>query len=102
MGLPGLDGLSLEVDVCAVGLSLLLLGGVGLDAGDELLAALGVLDVLDADVDTLLEETVADLLEDDDSEGGLGDVVDDTGLSVVDLVGHTAVGNLVSSCRILS
>lgn len=95
--LTGLDGLPLQVNVGALFPGLALLLGVGLDTVDELGSALGVVDVLDANVHTLLDKAVADLLVDDDTEGGLGDVVDDTGLSVVDLVGHTAVEEIKSA-----
>lgn len=81
-GLTGLDGLSLQVDLDTIGLGLQLGGGVLLDAAQEVITALGVLDVLNADVDTLLEETVADLLVDDDTNSGLGHVVDDTSATI--------------------
>ena len=91
VGGPGLNSHSLEMHTSSLLLRSLPLGGVILDTVNELLAALGVLDVLDTDVDTLLKVAVADTLVDDDPEGRLGDVVNDTGLSVVDLVGHTEV-----------
>lgn len=86
----GADRLALQVNVDALLLGLLLLEGVLLDTVDELLTGAGVLDVLDADVDTLLDVAVVDTLVDDDTDGGLGDVVDNTSLTVEDLVGHTA------------
>jgi len=93
-GLTGLDGLPLQVHVLSSSFCGDLLLSVGLDTVDELLSALGVLDVLNADVHTLLNVSVADELVEDDSEGGLGDVVDNTGLTVVDLVGHTIVEDI--------
>lgn len=89
VSLAGADGLALQVDVDTLLLGLTLLESVLLDTLDEVLAGAGVLDVLDADADALLEVAVVDLLVEDDTDGGLGDVVDDTGLTVVDLVGHT-------------
>lgn len=53
-GLAGHGGLSLQVDVNALSLGLLLELGVGLDALDELLAGSGQRNVLDSEVDTLL------------------------------------------------
>lgn len=85
----GLNWLPLQVKVGTLLLGRPLLLRVTLDTVDELSSTLGVVDMLDADVDTLLNEAVSDFLVDDNAKGGLCDVVDDTGLSVVDLVGHT-------------
>lgn len=98
-GFTGLDWLPLQVHVLASSLCRPLLLSVGLYTVDELLSALGVLDVLNADVHSLLDVSVSDKLVEDNSEGGLGDVVHNTGLSVVDLVGHTMVKRSIRCCR---
>ena len=97
----GTDSLALQVNVDTLLLGLLLLQGVLLNTVDELLAGAGVLDVLNADGDTLLEVAVVDTLVQEDTDGGLGDVVDDTSLTVVDLVGHTIEEKSLSSYSIL-
>ena len=89
VSLTGLHCLALKEDGLALGLCGLLGCGVGLDTGEELVARARVADVLDADVDALLDVAVSDLAVEDDSNGRLGHVVDDTGLAVVDLVRHT-------------
>lgn len=81
--------MSLQVDMDTLLLSLALLDGVLLDTVEELFSGSGVVDVLDADVHSLLDVSVADALVDYDTNGGLGDVVYDASLSVEVLVWHT-------------
>lgn len=78
----------LDLDDGALGLGLGLQGGVLLHSAQEVLSGSRQTDVLDAEVDTLLDVSVLDPLVDDDTDSGLGHVVNDTGLAVVDLVGH--------------
>ena len=52
--------------------------------------------MLDSEVDSFLDVTVLNLLIDDDTDGALRDVVDNTGLAVVDLVWHTVGGQFRS------
>lgn len=92
LGISGTGGLALDGDGDTVGLGLLLGLGVGLHPLEEVLTGSRGLDVLDPDVDSLLDVSVLDLLVDNDANSGLGDVVDDTSLAVVHLVGQTVFG----------
>jgi hypothetical protein len=68
-------------------LGFLLLLGVGNNTIQEFLTALGVLDVFNTDVDTLLQITVTNVLVNEDTDSRLGDVVDDTSATIdMDLV----------------
>ena len=92
----GLLGGTLEVDLDSS------LGGLGLGSlvgnltGEDLLLALGLADVLDANVDALLKDAAVDELVHTDTNGGLGNIEDDTGAAVVVLVGHTLVDGGIS------
>jgi len=51
--------------------------------------------VLDPNVDTLLDVAVSDFLVDDNTNGGTGDVVNYSGLAVIDFVGHALLNSTV-------
>ena len=72
----------------AAGLGLCLLDLVGVDSVEEVLPALGVLDVLQADVDALGEDLATHTLVDHHTYGALGHIEHTSGLAVVGLVGH--------------
>ena len=95
VSLLGLDGVTLQVNLLSTLTGSLLGGFVGLNTGDDLLLALGRADVLDTDMDTLLEDASIDVLVHTNTNSGLGNVENDTGTSVVVLVGHTLVDGRV-------
>jgi hypothetical protein len=75
----------------ASGLSGSLGGSIVLLSLDELITALGSLDVGKGDMDLLVDHSAVNLLLDLDSDGSLGDVEDDTGAAMVVLERHTLV-----------
>ncbi len=89
------EGLSLQLNKLALSLGILQSSSVFLDTTEEICSALGVLNVFNTDIDTLFHITVSDLLVEDDTDGGLGDVVDDTSLALVVLVRHTLLDGTV-------
>jgi hypothetical protein len=76
------------MDMRPILLGLLLLLRVFLDPPYKLLSRSREGNVLDSNIDTLLDVSVADLLVDDDSNGGFRDVVNDAGFAMVDFVWH--------------
>ena len=92
-----LPGLALDVGQGDAGLlGFLLLFVVALDAVQEVNTASGVLDVLDADVDSLGENPSANAFVDDDAHSVLADVEHTSGLAVVSLVWHTFLESTVT------
>lgn len=84
-----LGGLALQVELDFVLPARPLHLEVLLDAGEEILTALGVLDVLDAHVDPLGEDVSAYSLIDDDAQSVRGHVEYAASLSVVYFERHT-------------
>ena len=85
--------LQLNSDTLSLGLSTL--SSVSLNSLQELSSALGVLDVLNSQVQSLLNVSVTDHLVNDNTDGGLGNVVDNTSLTVVKLVWHTLLDRTI-------
>jgi hypothetical protein len=90
-----LNRLSLQLNSLTLLSGLNLLSSVLLDPVKELLSALGVLDVLDTKVDTLLNVSVSNNLLNNNTNRRFGDVVDNTSLTVVELVGHTLLNSTI-------
>merc|ERR1739841_156720 len=79
---------TLELDVFALLLGFLLLLSVFLYSVKEIISALGVLNVLNPQVHSLLHVTVTNDLVDNNTDCSWGDVVDDTRSAVVVFVRH--------------
>ena len=95
VALAGLRREALQLHLLAGGLGVGQGNSVVLDALQQVLTALAGNNMLDADVHALLNEAGANLLVDDDAQGALGDVEDDAGLSVVELVRHALLDGTV-------
>lgn len=96
----GTSGEALEArDFLSGGLGLAALDVVIAAASEEVVTGGGLLEVLNADVDLLLNNASVHALVEQNSDGAGSDVPDDTSLSVVVLVGHTLV-NLTAGLHI--
>lgn len=87
--------MSLQLNLLTTGLGSSSLGRVFLDSVQELLSTLGVLDVFDLDVKSLFDVSVTNDLVNNDTDSGLGNVEDNTGLTVVEFEWHTVVDSTV-------
>ena len=72
---------SLQADVDSLGLGFGLDASIILDTLQELITAGRVANMLNANVDSLFNETVSDTLVDDQTESRLGNVVDNSGFT---------------------
>jgi len=89
VGFAGSDRQSLQLNFLSLLLGLLFQSGIFFYSSQEVITAFRVFDVLDSQVDTLFEITVANNLVDDYSDGSGSNVVHDTSAAVVVFVGHT-------------
>lgn len=96
VSLPGCLGVTLQVNLLTSLTGGLLGGLVGLDTLNDLLLTLGLADVLNAYMNTLLDDASIDELVHTNTNSGLGNVEDDTSTSMVVLVWHTLVDGRVS------
>ncbi len=97
MGFQRVLGVTLAVGSLLAGLLCLPLHHlVGLDTVKEILAALAVFDVLDADRDALGEDATLHSLVHDDTDGVLCHVEHTASLSVVGLVWHSLLEGAVA------
>ena len=87
----GQSGLSLGDKLHTLLLGLLLSGVVGLNSLDESLVASTLADMLNSNVDSLAELLTTNNLGDLNTDGGLGDVENNTSSAVIELIRHTLV-----------
>lgn len=98
---PRLCWLPLHLMLNTLLFGLFLLRSILLDPAKEVLTGTRGANMLYPDVDSLLHVAVANPFVEDDADGGFGDVVDDAGFAVVDLVWHTVGWEYLISDRVL-
>lgn len=86
--IPRHHWLSLQMHVHSLLLCLLLLGSIVLHSAQKFVSGPRMVDVLDSDVHSLLNVSVADLFVNDDPHRISRDVVDHSSLAVIHFVGH--------------
>ena len=96
MGVTGLEGDSLAVDLGSSSFGGTLGGIVRLDTLSEGLTGLRLADVFNSDVNTFGHYSTSDALVNNDTDGVLGHIEDLASLSVVEFVGHTLLGSTVT------
>ena len=89
------NALGVHLDTRGLGVTLLCV--VDADAVDESLSALGLADVLNADVDTLRQNAGVDALVHNHTDGMLGHIEDSASLSVIKLVWQTSLDRTISN-----
>lgn len=95
MSRAGLLRKTLQGNLDALGLGFTSSLGRLADTPQKVITALGMINVLNAQINTLFHVTMPDALMDDDTDGMRGHVVDDTSASMVKLVWHTTMDSRV-------